>query len=167
MKVRNGFVYCLFLVVIVIHSAQANDKQASEALQIALAGGLDDMRDFTDEELGLTWKQKEQSHGSLGARSAMLAGTAAGVYAPPPGFSKGSATTMQGLGVFLSLLSTRPKESLFQYQVWMPKSEASSAEAAREKLREYLLKAYQKALPEHQVELLQSMMKILMQVRQI
>lgn len=150
-------------LLIVIGLLQActttNTAPPSEALQVVRAGGLDGLRDLTKNELNEIQTFTNQGNGSTTARTAMAAGTATNVFAPPPGFSKGGSTALLSVGAFLSLLNTQPKESFFRLIIWMPKDEAATPEAARAKLRGYIELAYQKALPNHQVVLVKDVAK--------
>lgn len=139
--------------------ATTNTAPPSEALQVVRAGGLDGLRDLTDEELNKLWKIKDPKNGSVVARTAMAAGTAMDIYAPPPGFSKGGSTALLSMGAVLSLLNTGSPESMLRLIVWMPKDEAATPEEARAKLRGYIELAYQKALPNHQVVLVKDVAK--------
>ena len=131
-----------------------SDVGMSEALKIARAGGFDDIKDISREDLNKAYTLKTNKNGSTVARASMAAGTATGFYAPPPGFSKGASAGLLGVGAALSFFSSnRGPESFFRIFAWMPKDYAATEDDARVKLREMYKEAYSKVLPNHQVSI--------------
>lgn len=153
MKVVSLIILSLFLNACVANKVKqdANSKP-SEALQVVEAGGLEGLRDLTQADLKKAWKIDDSSNSQAAVRASMAAGTAMGIYSPPPGFSSSASTNLLTAGAILSFFKVNEAKYLHTF-AWMPKSEASTSEDALKKLKKYFLTAYQKVLPKHQVSI--------------
>ncbi len=157
MKISGLLLLGIILQSCATFGVNAPPEEMSEALKIARAGGLDDIRDISRKDLNNVYKLTKHKKGSTVTRASMAAGTASGVFAPPPGFSKAGSTALLGFGAFLSFISSdRGPESYFRIFAWMPESEAPTDDDARARLREIFVDAYQKALPNYKVSLIKA-----------
>jgi len=126
----------------------AADPGHSHAMNIMLAGGIGgDLRDVSWQDAKKA-REKALAEGAVDGSGPSLVGAGAfGVVnylAPPPGFSAGGAGAM---GV-LSWLATGPSDPSSAPHViaWMPKSAATSPDAAQAALAEIIAGAMTKAV---------------------
>jgi hypothetical protein len=122
----------------------------SEALQIAKAGGLKQLKDVSRKKLEAAIRERPNMTTS-NVITTIAVGTE--VFSQQTGWSLASETAALGVLTVLSAMPTYKAERHTRLLVWMPRTEAESPEAAAKLLKTLVIDAYKKALPSFTVEM--------------
>lgn len=136
------------LCIAVIGEAQAAPK--SEALQIARAAGLKQLKDVPRDKIDQAIRERPDMTTS---NVITTVGIGTEVFSQQTGWSLGAETAALGVLTILSSLPVHQPERHTRLLVWMPRDLAETPEAAAALLKKMVISAYRAALPDINIEM--------------
>ena len=145
--------YCGIAVVAMLVGCATPGRsgaQKSEALQIARAAGMKNIRDVSKEEYSDAVRARPELTGSTAVET-IAVGT--GIFSPTTGWNVSGQTTFLGVMTLLTALPTYVPENDHRFLVWMPLDEAETPEAAAIHMRDTIVSSFREALEGYDVAL--------------
>ena len=153
MKTSLHCFYCAIAVFAMLSGCATpggSAKPKSEALQIAQAAGMKNIRDVSSEEYSDAVRARSELAGSTAVET-IAVGT--GIFTPTTGWNVGGQTTFLGVMTLLTALPTYVPENDHRFLVWMPLDEAETPEAASIHMRDTIVSSFREALQGYDVAL--------------
>ncbi len=147
---RFCFVSALACLLCGCATPGAGVANKSEALQIAHAADLDNLKDVERVEYDNAIHENPDLAGST-AVEAIAVGT--GLFNPLDGWDVVGQTNFLSIMSVLSALPSYLPENYHRLLIWMPADEVSDAKAAAVHMRDTIEESYRTALPNYDVEL--------------
>lgn len=151
MNIRQ-IVVVFMTVSFVFATATSTAAEKSEALQVAHAAGLKQIKDVRHVDLENALKEKPDMTLSNVITSV---GVGTEVFTQQTGWSLGGETAALGALTLLSALPVHKPERHTRFLAWMPRTMAPDKNAAASLFRDTIERAFARALPEYAVSIKQ------------
>ncbi|NNE34263.1 MAG: hypothetical protein HKN13_03440 [Rhodothermales bacterium] len=152
---KNGsqlVVFCSLLVSMTLAGCATTSSTTgkSEALQIAQAAGMKQLRDVSRDRYEEAIRQRPDMDLS---NAINVVGVGTKVFNQQTGWSLGAETAALGVLAIFESLPTYVPEADNRLLIWMPQTLARDSEQAAVLMRDTLVSAMQKTLPDYEVKL--------------